>query len=190
MSDESSAPWESELVSLARAGDEGAFSDLVRAHADRAYAIALRMTGRPADAQDVVQDAMISAWQHLDGFSGQSSFATWLTRIVNNRCHNLRRSTRPQEPLDDLDESWSGAHVGGEWDGGPGDAVVARAKLAAAREAILDLPFDQRAALVLHTVAGLSHVESAKALGISPAAARVRVHRARATLVESLKDWA
>lgn len=189
MSGESRGPWESELVRRAREGDHDAFGELVRTHADRSYAIAMRMTGRPADAQDVVQESMIAAWQHLDGFTGGSSFNTWLTRIVINRCHNHRRASRPEAPLDGLGEGHDGLRVGGEWGGGPDDAVVARARLAAVQGAILDLPFDQRAALVLHTVAGCSHAESARTLGISEAAARVRVHRARASLVERLKDW-
>lgn len=189
MSSESRGLWEGELVARAREGDHDAFGELVKTHADRAYAIAMRMTGRPADAQDVVQESMIAAWQHLDGFTGGSSFNTWLTRIVINRCHNHRRASRPEAPLDGLDEGHDGLRLGGEWGGGPDDAVVSRARLAAVQEAILDLPFDQRAALVLHTVAGCSHAESARTLGISEAAARVRVHRARAALVERLKEW-
>ncbi len=189
MSSESRSPWEGELVARARDGDHDAFGELVRTHADRAYAIAMRMTGRPADAQDVVQESMIAAWQHLDAFTGGSSFNTWLTRIVINRCHNHRRGARFEAPLDAVDEGHDGLRLGGEWAGGPESAVIARARLAAVQEAILGLPFDQRAALVLHTVAGCSHAESAKTLGISEAAARVRVHRARAALVERLRDW-
>lgn len=189
MSTPSPAPWEAELVSRAQAGDQEAFGELVRSHADRAYAIALRMTGHPSDAQNVVQDAMVAAWQHLEAFAGQASFNTWLTRIVINGCHNHRRATRPTAPLDDVDEGHDGLRLGGQWASGPEDAVIARAKLAATRQAIASLPFDQRAALVLHTVAGCSHAESARILGISESAARVRVHRARATLVQDLREW-
>lgn len=185
-----SDPWEAELVHRARAGDEQAFADLVRRHADRAYAVALRMTGDPSDAQDVVQDALVAAWQHLDGFAGTASFATWLTRIVMNRCHNLRRDHRPTEPLDEdaadgLGESgrpgWSTPGVEAQ--------VVARQQLAAVQEAILALPFDQRAALVLSTVSGSSHRETAAVLGTTEQAVRVRVHRARRALVARLGDW-
>lgn len=189
MSPQSRDPWESELVARAREGDQLAFGDLVAAHADRAYAVALRMTGSPADAQDVVQESMVAAWLHLEGFAGGSSFSTWLTRIVINRCHNHRRASRPQTPLDDVDEGHRAVRSGGEWEAGPESAAVGRARWAAARSAILDLPFDQRAALVLHTVNGCSHAESATILGISESAARVRVHRARAALVERLREW-
>ena len=185
-----SDPWEAELVDRARDGDEQAFADLVHRHADRAYAVALRMTGNPTDAQDVVQDALVAAWQHLDGFHGASTFATWLTRIVVNRCHNLRRGHHPTEPLDE-----QGADALGEA-GRPGFSapgvegqVVARGHLAAVQEAILDLPFDQRAALVLSTVAGSSHAETAAVLGITDQAVRVRVHRARRALLARLEEW-
>lgn len=184
-----SEAWEAELVRRARDGDEQAFADLVRPHVDRSYAVALRMTGNPADAQDVVQDALVSAWQHLGAFAGASSFATWVTRIVINRCHNLRRDRHPTEPLDEeaadaLGESgrqgWSVPGVDGQ--------VVVRQHLAAVQEAIVGLPFDQRAALVLST-SGSSHAETAAVLGITEQAARVRVHRARRALLARLGDW-
>lgn len=182
-------PWEAELVSRARAGDQEAFAELVGAHADRAYAIALRMTGRRADAQDVVQDSMVAAWQHLGAFAGQSTFATWLTRIVINGCHNHRRAARDEAAIDDLDPGRPASYPGGAWQAGPEQVALARASLAAAQAAILTLPFDQRAALVLHTVAGCTHAQSAKILGISEGAARVRVHRARLALLQDLRQW-
>lgn len=185
-----SDPWEAELVHRARGGDEQAFADLVRGHADRAYAVALRMTGNPSDAQDVAQDALVAAWQHLDGFAGAASFGTWLTRIVINRCHNLRRGHHPTEPLDEAAADALG-EVGREGWSSPGveGQVVARQHLSAVQDAILDLPFDQRAALVLATVVGLPHAETAAVLGISDQAVRVRVHRARRALLARMGDW-
>lgn len=185
-----SDPWEAELVHRARQGDEQAFADLVRGHADRAYAVALRMTGDPADAQDVAQDALVAAWQHLDGFAGTASFGTWLTRIVINRCHNLRRGHHPTEPLDAeaADAMGEAGRLGWSAPGVEGE-VVARQHLAAVQEAISDLPLDQRAALVLATVVGFPHAETAAVLGISEQAVRVRVHRARRALLARMDDW-
>ena len=185
-----SDPWEAELVARAREGDEQAFADLVRRHADRAYAVALRMTGNPADAQDVVQDAMVAAWQHLDGFAGAASFATWLTRIVINGCHDLRRGSRPTEPLEqEVAEALGEAGRAGWASPGVEGEVVARSHLAAVQEAITGLPFDQRAALVLATVVGLPHAETAAVLGTTEQAVRVRVHRARRALLGRLGEW-
>ncbi len=167
-------------VDLARTGDEEAFAALVRTHQHRLYAIALRLTGQPQDAQDVVQEAFLQAWQGLPLFRGDARFSTWTTRIVINRCHNLRRGARPAEPL---------------WDDGtttvpPADTVViASQRWQAAQAAVLDLPFDQRAALVLNTFAGYTHAESGRILGITESAAKVRVHRARKALLARMQDW-
>lgn len=189
MSPTSTTPWEAELVARARTGDQEAFAELVRAHVDRTYAVALRMTGQRFDAQDVVQDSMVAAWQHPGAFAGQSTFAIWLTRIMINGCHNHRRAARDQASIDDVDQDWSASYPSGAWQAGPEQVVLARASLAAAQAAILALPFDQRAALVLHTVAGCTHAQSAKVLGISEGAARVRVHRARLALLQDLRQW-
>lgn len=177
----SAAPPQPVLVDLARAGDEAAFAALVRAHQGRAYRVALRMTGTHADSQDVVQEAFLQAWQSLPRFRGDAQFGTWLIRIVLNRCHNLRRAARP---VDTLPDDPAALTVPGA------DTTVAATHLReAAREAILQLPFDQRAPLVLHSFAGFSHAEVARVLGITEGASKVRVHRARRTLTALLQDW-
>jgi RNA polymerase sigma-70 factor (ECF subfamily) len=168
-------------VELARAGDEEAFTALVRTHQHRLYAVALRLTGTPDDAQDVVQDAFLQAWQGLPLFRGDAQFSTWVTRIVINRCHNLRRGARPTEPVRGDDGAPTVP---------PADTVViASQRWEAAQAAVLDLPFDQRAALVLNTFAGCTHAETGRILGVTESAAKVRVHRARKTLSARLQDW-
>lgn len=174
--------WEATLVDRARSGDEQAFEALVRLHQDRAYRVALRMTGDPQDAQDVVQDAFVRAWQGLPRYRGDASFGTWLTRIVINRCHNARRGVRPSSTLpDDDDMRWSSP--------GSDREVLASHGRDAAVQAVAALPYDQRAALVLHTFDGLTHAEVGRVLGISESAAKVRVHRARRTLIARLQEW-
>src|SRR3954451_25273039 len=79
-------PLEETWVALAREGDEAAFAVLVRIHQDQLFRVALRMTGDPGTAQDVIQDALFQAWQHLPGFRSDARFSTWVTRIVINRC--------------------------------------------------------------------------------------------------------
>jgi RNA polymerase sigma-70 factor (ECF subfamily) len=168
-------------VDRARAGDEEAFAALVRTHQRRLYAIALRLTGEPQDAQDVVQEAFLQAWQGLPCFRGDARFSTWTTRIVINRCHNLRRGARPVEPLRGDDGAPAGP---------PADTVViACQRWQAAQAAVLDLPFDQRAALVLNTFAGYTHAETGRILGVTESAAKVRVHRARKALLARMQDW-
>jgi len=184
-SDDAGAPdadvWEAGLVARARSGDDHAFEALVRRHQDRAFHIALRMTGDPHDAQDVVQDALLQAWKALPAYRGESRFGTWLIRIIINRCHNARRAARLTVPLPDDDPVTRMP--------GPDTVVVAAHRADATIKALLDLPFDQRAALVLYTFGDATHAEVARILGINESAAKVRVHRARRELVDRLQEW-
>jgi RNA polymerase sigma-70 factor (ECF subfamily) len=172
---------EADLVGRARAGDGAAFEALVRRHQDRLYGVALRMTGHPEDAQDVVQDALEHAWRALPRFRQEAQLSTWLVRIVINRCHDLRRVRRAASGL--LDETL--ADVGTSLEA----TVEGRGRQAAVVAAIARLPFDQRAALVLHTFDGRSQAEVARMLGTTESAVKVRIHRARRALLGMLEDW-
>lgn len=169
------------LVEKARGGDMDAYEVLVRRHRGRIYRIALRMLGNSHDAEDVAQDVVIQVWTALAGFTGASSFTTWLYRIVVNRCLNKARGRRWTRPvLDDDPPPAAGAE----------EAVVAAARAKATMEAIAALPDDQRAVIVLHQLEGLSYREVAAVVNISEDAVRGRLHRARLSLFESLRSWA
>lgn len=178
-------PWEQTWLELARQGDEAAFAALVRAHQDRLYRVALRMTGDADAAQDVVQDALVQAWQHLPDFRGEAGFATWVTRIVINRCHNVRRAARPTVSLPDEDTAGEALPTA------PAAETLALTaqRREAVRQALLSLPFDQRAPLVLTTFGDYTYREAARIIGISEAAAKVRAHRARRVLATRLREW-
>lgn len=180
-----SPPSTTVLVSLARDGDEHAFEELMRAHQDRTYLIALRLTGDSHDAQDAVQEAFLSAWQGLAGFREDANFGTWLTRIVINSCHRQRRGQKPTASIDDSTSSDSVVP------GVPGADVIVEGKhrYRAAQRAIAELPFEQRSAFVLHIFAGHSHTEVGRILGISEGAAKVRTHRARRAIAATLHEW-
>lgn len=183
--DRSVDPLEARWVDLARHGDEDAFAALVRAHQDQLYRVALRMTGDPHDAQDVVQEAFLRAWQHLPGFRGEARFSTWITRMLINRCHNLHRARRPADPLPEEAKTAPGMpHA-------PAAETLALAghRRDAVRRALLFLPLDQRAPLVLTTFGGYTHAETGRILGISEGAAKVRAHRARRVLSTLLQEW-
>ena len=178
-------PLEHRWLELARRGDEDAFAALVRAHQDRLYRVALRMTGHPQDAQDVTQEALLQAWQHLPDFRGEARFATWVTRILINRCHNLQRGRRPTDPLpDDV-----GSTPGMPHEPAAETLAVTAHRRYAVRRALLSLPLDQRAPLVLTTFGGYTHAEVGRILGISEGAAKVRAHRARKALSTLLREW-
>jgi RNA polymerase sigma-70 factor, ECF subfamily len=168
------------LVNKARAGDMDAYEVLVRRHRDRIYRIALRMLGDRHDAEDIAQDVVIQVWTALAGFTGASSFTTWLYRIVVNRCLNQLRRRRWTRPVLESDpQPTAGAE----------DTVIARQRAGAAMEAIAALPSDQRAVIVLHQLEGLSYREVAAVVNISEDAVRGRWHRARLNLMESLRSW-
>jgi RNA polymerase sigma-70 factor (ECF subfamily) len=178
-------PLEARLVDLARSGAEDAFAALVRAHQDQLYRVALRMTGDPADAQDGVQETFLQAWEHLPAFRGEARFSTWVTRILINRCHNLYRARRPTVPLPEESETAPAVPQAPAAE----TLAVAAHRRDAVRQALLSLPLDQRAPLVLTTFGGYTHAETGRILGISEGAAKVRVHRARRVLAAQLQEW-
>ena len=168
------------LVNKARTGDVDAYEVLVRRHRDRIYRIALRMLGDRHDAEDIAQDVMIQVWTALAGFTGSSAFSTWLYRIVVNRCLNQIRRRRWTRPVLEGDpQPVAGAE----------DMVIARQRAGAAMEAIAALPPDQRAVIVLHQLEGLTYREVAAVVNISEDAVRGRLHRARLSLLASLRSW-
>ena len=155
------------------------------AHGPELYRFALRQLGDGSAAQDVVQETLLQAWEHLPGFRGDARFSTWVTRILINRCHNLRRGSRPVEPLpDEAVEAPEALRTP------PADTLaVAASRRDAVRRALLALPVEQRAPLVLTTFGGHTLADTGRILGISEGAAKVRVHRARRALATLLQEW-
>ena len=169
-----------ELVAAAQGGDREAFEAVVRAtHADT-YALALRLTANEEDAKDVVQEAYFRAYRGLKRFRGEASFTTWLYRITANcaATHLGRRNRHRHESLDgeaaDLVESRPDIDPEGR-----AEAALLRTRVSAALD---DLPPRLRAVVVLRDVYDLPHEAIATELGITEAAAKVRLHRARLRL--------
>ena len=171
---------ESVLVGLARDGDETAFEELVRRHQHQQFAVALRMISHYQDAEEVVQDAFLHAWRSLPAFRGEAGFGTWLTRIVLNQCHSRSRRPRlaslpseePISPAPDIEQ-----------------VALVRRQHERVQQALLELPYDQRAALVLHVFARHPYREVARVMNITEHTAKVRVHRARKALTDRLREW-
>ncbi len=161
-----------------------AFEVLLRRHQDRIYRIALRMTGDRADAEDVAQDVAIQVWGVLATFTGSSTFSTWLYRVVVNRSLNHRRAgkqpTRSAGPLLEDDHPVTV---------GPEQRVVDAARVDAAAAALAALPADQRSAVVLCQIEGLSYREAAAVLDVTEAALRSRLERGRRGLLTAMREW-
>ena len=166
-------------VELARAGDTGAFGDLVRKHQAGVFGCLVRMCRSRADAEDLAQETFIRAWEALPGFKGRSSFRTWLFRIATNRCLNHLTRRRPLYPLD---ESFA-ARAGDE----PEEAYRRRVRHEAIDAALGHLPPDQRLALLLSVYERLSYREIAAVLGRSEVSVSSLLYRARNSLRARLR---
>ena len=174
---------EVELVAAAKAGDRAAFEELVRSSYAGAYTLAFRLTGNDEDARDVVQDAYLRAFRALKRFRGDARFSTWIYRITANcaSSHMARRSrTRHEElpddelPIDERAESDPEAMA---------EAGLLRDRVSKALEELSPV---LRSVVVLRDVYDLPHDAIAAELGITEAAAKVRLHRARRKLRERL----
>jgi RNA polymerase sigma-70 factor, ECF subfamily len=168
------------LVRAAQAGDLDAFEMLVRRYQPSVYRIALRLLGSDADADDVAQDTFLRAWRSLPQFRGDSTFATWLYRIVTRRSLDTLARRRPINALeDDVPAPTSD----------PVMQVEQRERLQAITRQIQRLPAEQRAALVLREFEGLSYEQVADVLETSVGAIKSRIHRARLAVLKETTAW-
>lgn len=171
------------LVAAAQGGDRAAFEELVRATYTDAYTLAWRLVGDEEDARDVVQEAYLRAYRGLRRFRGEAQFTTWLYRIVANcAATSLARRSRTRTEVMDDEAPFADAAPDADPEA-VAEATTLRDRVAAALEA---LPPRLRAVVVLRDVYDLPHDAIAKELGITEAAAKVRLHRARRRLREQL----
>jgi RNA polymerase sigma-70 factor, ECF subfamily len=171
------------LVAAAKDGDREAFDEVVRATYVGAYTLAYRLTGNEEDAKDVVQEAYLRAYRGLKRFRGDAAFPTWLYRITAN-CASSYLSRRTRDRHDDLDDVRDMTDLHPDVDPeARADASLLRQRLQAALDS---LPPRLRAVVVLRDVYDMPHEAIAAELGITEAAAKVRLHRARRQLRERL----
>lgn len=171
------------LVARARSGDQEAFEELVRDTYDETYTLAYRLTGDEEDARDVVQESYLRAYRGLKRFRGDAQFTTWLYRITAN-CANTYLGKRGRRRTDELSDDLQLADTSPDTDpAARADATLLRDRLEIALE---QLPPKLRAVVVLRDVYDLPHEAIAAELGISESAAKVRLHRARRKLRETM----
>jgi RNA polymerase sigma-70 factor (ECF subfamily) len=170
------------LVERARTGDRGAMEDLLASVAPSIRRFAVRMCRSEADADDVLQDALLSIATHLDSFEGRSSVPSWAFALTRSACARRRRGKKNQ-PADGDDALSSHAAEGP----GPEDRVASRETTEIVARALEGLPDDYREVLLLRDAEGLTAPEAALAMGISVDALKSRLHRARAALREALR---
>ena len=180
---------EDDLVARLRAGDDAAYAELVRTQGGRMFAVARRLLRSDDDAADAVQEAFVSAFRAIASFEGGARLSTWLHRIVVNAAlMKLRtRARRPEVSIEELLPKFfeDGHHVDepAEWRNPVQlDALQRQETRALVREQIDQLPADYRTVLLLRDIEGLDTKETAEVLGVTPNAAKIRLHRARLAL--------
>jgi RNA polymerase sigma-70 factor (ECF subfamily) len=174
------------LIAASLRGDTAAFGELVRRYQDRLYSTVYRLLDNADDAQDVVQDAFLSAYQSLGGFKGDARFFTWLYRIAVNTAISHRRKQRVGlslqgrngqaglEPLDTSDASR------------PGHALEQREEERRVQQALNRLSAEHRTVLIMKDMEGQKYETMAEILGVPIGTIRSRLHRARSELREIL----
>lgn len=177
-----------------KAGDRAEFARFVEKNSPIIYRLALRMLGNEQDAEDVLQEAFIKAYQHIQSFDGRAKLSTWLYRIATNEALMLLRRRKP--------EGLSVEQPGGEDDGDlqdpleivdwtllPEAELLSGETMAYVQQAIDQLPDSLRLTFILRELEGLSTQETAQVLDISEGAVKTRLSRARLQLREILSAY-
>lgn len=172
-------PTDGELLARFVAGDQTAFTRLMRRHEDRIFALAERVTGNRPDALEATQEAFISLFRSAETFRGTAQVSTWLYRIGLNAARDVlrrrQRAPRPEESPESLDRRSVGDVEG---------AVVARVDLA---RALAALPEDYREAVVMYDLGGLPYDEIARLVGVPLGTVKSRISRGRRLLAAALE---
>jgi RNA polymerase sigma-70 factor (ECF subfamily) len=181
---------DAELVRRARARDDTAFRTIMERHNRRLYRIARGILRNDSEAEDVVQEAYVDAFTHLDGFRGDSSLATWLTRIVMNEALGRLRRQRPSVDLDILESRRVEARIipfpQAAASGDPERTMAQREILRLVERATDNLPDKFRIVFIARVIEGMSVEETADLLGLRPETVKTRLHRARRLVREQL----
>jgi RNA polymerase sigma-70 factor, ECF subfamily len=183
------------LVARAQAGDYEAFEELVKKHQQRVYALALGIVKNAAEAEEVVQDTFLSAFQHLDTFRGDARFSTWIFRVASNHALMKLRKKKP-EAIGGVAELEPRMRTDGVspfdalslWARRPDEAVNDRQVQAALEASLALLSEEDRALLLMRAIDDASHEELAHQFGTTVPAVKSRLHRARLQLRELLDE--
>jgi RNA polymerase sigma-70 factor (ECF subfamily) len=180
------------LIAECLRGNSAAFGVLVRRYQDRLYNTVFRLVGNAEDAQDVVQEAFLNAYQSLEGFKGDSLFFTWLYRIAVNSAISFKRKRRVVIPIDAARGGEPGVPQGVEPPdpselSRPGHALEQQEQERRIQRALSRLSPEHRAVLILKDMEGQKYEAMAEVLQVPIGTIRSRLHRARLELRELLE---
>jgi RNA polymerase sigma-70 factor, ECF subfamily len=184
---------EAQLVSAAKAGDAAAFEELVNRYERKIFRLGMNITQNKEDAEDVMQEAFLKSFKNLDHFQGDSRFYTWLVRIAVNEALMKLRKRRPNqvsidEPLTNDDDDSVFREIE-DWGPSPEQKFAQTELNRILNEVIGELDPIFRVAFLLRDVEGVSTEETAQILGISVAAVKSRLLRARLKLRQKLNKY-
>jgi len=186
------------LVQRAQAGDREAVSELVQSQQTYVYSIAMSLMHNPADAADMTQEAFVRLLRSLGTYRGETKFTTWLYRLVTNIClDGLRRRGRPVESLDEQGnqgQTGDGVQTPGErladtdrWTQ-PEERLELRESATEVREALAQLPAQQRLALTLHYFEDLRYEDIAEVMGLPLNTVKSHIRRGKERLAQVLTN--
>ena len=189
-------PTDNELVTRCQRGDQRAFQQLVERYQKRAFGIAVGMLRNSDDAMDAAQEAFVKVFRNIAGFKGDSSFYTWLYRIVVNVCidhcrkHGKMKPVEYDETFRRRDEAEGVLPLTGNTKSMHPGAAFDQQELGAALQAAIDgLSENHRAIILLREVEGLSYEEIAEAMDCHLGTVMSRLHHARKNLQKALKPY-
>ncbi len=191
LSDECQALDDEQVVARVRTGELGLYELLMRRYNQRVYRIVRSVLLNDEEAEDVLQEAWVRAYQHLDQYKGQASFSTWVTKIAFYEALARTRKNRRWTPLEDAEgEIMPEAERRQPVAETPEEQAI-RMQLGGMLQAAVDgLPESYRSVFVLREIEHLSTAETAECLGLSEEAVKTRLHRSRALLRKDLEDRA
>jgi RNA polymerase sigma-70 factor, ECF subfamily len=185
------------LVVRARAKDEAAFEELVSRYDDKLYRLAMRFVRNETDAQEILQDAFLSAWRNLPTFEGRAQFGSWMYRVTVNAALMLLRSRNrhPEVTVDEVEptvlndavaEGGQNMRASSDWSQRPDEQLQSDEMRRHIQASVDALPEGLRTVFLLRDVEELSTEDTAEALGLSVPAVKTRLHRARLALREAI----
>lgn len=180
-------------VQALKSGDRAEFARLLETYSNVIYRLAIKMLNNPQDAEDILQETFIKAYQHISSFDGRSSLSTWLYRIATNEALMFLRKRKLttfsiDEPIDNGNEDQEPIQIV-DWCCLPENELMSSEARSYMDKAIQELPYSLRVVFLLRDIEGLSTLETGEVLNLSETAVKTRLSRARMRLRELLTAY-
>lgn len=173
-----------ELVAQAQRGNSAAFMEIVNRHTSKMFYLALSLTGNASDAEDILQETLLGAFEGIQGFEGRASVKTWLTRILMNQVARHRRY-REVRSIVQIGPKSEEILKGIAHSGSANDMDIRMDVL----NVLQTLPLEYRTVIAMREIQGLAYGEIAEMLGLPVGTVESRLFRARQQLQELLRDY-